>query len=134
MITTQKPIGGYFSLLLCCLFIQIGQADIFAFNIGDQVEITSIANVRSTAAGTVLGTQSAGTIGTITGGPTVATLSGTSYTWYNINFPSSPNGWVATINLESAPPTVSTLAASSVTVSSATLNSSVNPNSASTTI
>jgi hypothetical protein len=133
MKTTQKSIGGYFSLLLCWLFIQIGQADLFAFNIGDHVETTATVNVRQTAAGTSLGTQSSGIIGVIIAGPTTATLNGTSYTWWDINFPSSPNGWVASVGLESAPPTVSTLAATSITTSSAQMNASVNPNSASTT-
>ena len=121
-------------IIIFCLSIWFGQLQLFAFVIGDHVETTATVNVRQTAAGTSLGTQDSGVIGSITAGSTTATLNGTSYTWWDINFPSSPNGWVAGVNLESAPPTVSTLAASSVTVSSATLNSSVNPNSASTTI
>jgi hypothetical protein len=104
---------------VCLVLFTLIASDALAFNIGDHVETTGPANVRSTPAGTPpLGTQSQGVIGTITGGPTVATLSGTSYTWYDINFPSSPNGWVASINLESAPPTVTTAAATSVIPSS----------------
>ncbi|HEY1719189.1 MAG TPA: Ig-like domain-containing protein, partial [Verrucomicrobiae bacterium] len=125
----SSRVAWIFAIVVC---LQTGSA--FAFNIGDHVETTATVNVRQTAAGTSLGTQNSGIIGTVTAGPTTATLSGTSYTWWDINFPSSPNGWVAGINLESAPPTVSTLSASSVTIASATLNSSVNPNSSSTTI
>jgi hypothetical protein len=121
-------------LFVAAVFMSLQVENVFAFNIGDKVETTATVNVRQTAAGTSSGTQNSGVIGTIIGGPTVASLSGTSYTWWDINFPSSPNGWVAGVNLESAPPTVSTLAASSVTTISATLNSTVSPNSSSTTI
>lgn len=134
MKTTQKPTGGYRSFLLFCGLILFKQADILAFSVGDEVETTGPVFVRSTAAGSILGSQNSEVIGTITDGPTVAILNGTSYTWYDINYPSSPSGWVASINLESAPPTVSTLAASLVTTDSAMLNSTVYPNSSSTSI
>jgi YD repeat-containing protein len=117
-------------LLFACFQTEIA----LAYNIGDKVETTATVNVRQTAAGTSLGTQSSGTIGTITAGPTVASLNGTQYTWWDINFSSSPNGWVADANFESAPPTVTTTAATSVTATSATLNGTVYPNSSSTTI
>ncbi|MGH7975099.1 MAG: hypothetical protein ACREC8_00400, partial [Limisphaerales bacterium] len=117
-----------------CLFGCFLPGNLFAYNIGDKVETTATVNVRQTAAGTSLGTQSAGVIGTITAGPTMATLNGTQYTWWDINFPSSPNGWVADANFESAPPTVTTTMATSVTATSATLNGTVYPNSSSTTL
>jgi hypothetical protein len=77
---------------------------LLAFNVGDEVQTTTTVYVRQTAAGTSLGTQSSGTVGTIIGGPTVATLNGTQYTWWNISFSSSPSGWVAAAYLVIAPP------------------------------
>jgi hypothetical protein len=91
-----------FWLLLFFACFQTGS--VLAYNIGDKVETTATVSVRQTAAGTSLGTQSSETIGTIIGGPTVASLNGTQYTWWDINFPSSPNGWVADAYLVIAPP------------------------------
>src|SRR5262245_57756184 len=70
-----------------------------ALQIGDRVQANSTVNVRQTPAGAPLGTQSAGSQGTVVGGPTVASLSGTSYIWYNINFDAGVDGWVADIGL-----------------------------------
>lgn len=79
---------------------------IFAFNYGDQVQISGgTFNIRQTPAGTVLGTQTTGAQGTIIGGPTVAVLSGTSYTWYNVNFLTGVDGWVADFGLIPVGPT-----------------------------
>lgn len=73
-----------------------------AIKVGDRVETNATVNVRQTAAGTSLGTQSSGKLGTVIGGPTVASLSGTSYTWFNINFDTGIDGWVADIGLDLA--------------------------------
>jgi pimeloyl-ACP methyl ester carboxylesterase len=134
MKTTQGVVSRYSSVILFCLAAWLGQLQVFAFSIGDRVQANGTVNVRATAAGTLLGTQSSGSQGAVIGGPTVATLNGTSYTWYNINFDSGTDGWVADIGLISAPPTVQTVAASSVTVSSAQLNATVYPNGSSTTV
>ena len=68
--------------------------------VNDRVQVVNgSSNVRSTAAGSVLGTQAAGSLGTVVTGPTVASLSGTSYTWWNVNFDSGVDGWVADIGL-----------------------------------
>lgn len=62
--------------------------------IGDRVAVVNGPwSVRATAgtSGTYLGQQYTGATGTIAGGPTDAT----GYTWYNVNFASSPSGWIA---------------------------------------
>src|SRR5256885_721320 len=122
MRTIQATVRRYSGIVLFCLAVWLGQGQLFAFSIGDRVQANGTVNVRASAAGTLLGTQSSGSQGAVTGGPTVATLNGTSYTWYNINFDTGTDGWVADIGLISAPPTVQTVAASSITVSSAQLN------------
>ncbi len=60
-------------------------------------------NVRASAGSTsILGTQPTGAAGTTVSGPVVATLSGTSYTWFNVDFDSGTDGWVASIGLDRA--------------------------------
>ena len=51
--------------------------------------------MRSTPAGTALGQQSSGSLGVVIGGPSTATLNGTSYTWYDVDFDTGVDGWVA---------------------------------------
>ena len=48
---------------------------------------------------TPAGTQASGNQGTIIAGPQTASLSGTSYTWWNVNFDTGTDGWVADIAL-----------------------------------
>ncbi len=74
--------------------------------IGQRVVTNGTVNVRASAAGAVAGSQSGGKKGTTTGGPTTASLSGTSYTWWNVNFDSGTDGWVASIGIDLAPPDV----------------------------
>jgi hypothetical protein len=64
------------------------------FTIGQQVTPTATVNVRQTAAGTLLGTQAAGAVATVIGGPVSAALNGTTFTWWNLNFASGVDGWV----------------------------------------
>ncbi len=61
------------------------------FMSGDRVSATSNLNIRSTAntAGTLLGTQSPNTLGTVTAGPTNAT----GFNWWSINFDNGADGW-----------------------------------------
>lgn len=63
------------------------------FNLGDrvQVNIEPTLRVRSSAAlaGTVLGEQPNGAMGTVVGGP----VSADGYTWWQINYDSDPDGW-----------------------------------------
>jgi hypothetical protein len=62
------------------------------------VQVTSAVNVRDVAsvAGVLLGSHASGDLGTITNGPTTAD----SYTWWNVNYDSSPQGWSVENNLE----------------------------------
>ncbi len=83
---------------ILALFI-LGASTALAFNIGDRVQTTGTFNVRQTPAGTVLGTQSTGASGTVTAGPTNADLNGTTYTWYDIDFDTGVDGWVASTGL-----------------------------------
>ncbi|HUR89689.1 MAG TPA: hypothetical protein VMZ74_11430, partial [Ramlibacter sp.] len=80
----------------------------FALSVGDRVQANGTINVRNAAAGTSVGQQTFGSLGTITGGPQGASLSGTFYTWWNVNFDSGVDGWVADIGINAvAPPTPS---------------------------
>jgi hypothetical protein len=85
------------------------------FAIGNQVTPASIVNVRSTPAGTLLGTQPVGAIGTVTAGPAFAALSGQNVWWWNVNFTAGVSGWVgedslnAYTNAPSPPPLMPSL-------------------------
>src|SRR5258705_4595971 len=100
MKTTQSAVSIHSNIVFCCLAIWLGQHDALAFLVGDRVQANATVNVRPSPAGTpASGTQSSGSQGSVVGGQTNATLSGTSYTWYNINFDSGTDGWVADIGL-----------------------------------
>jgi pimeloyl-ACP methyl ester carboxylesterase len=118
--------------MICGLVAWISQANALAFTVGDRLQANATVNVRQTPAGTVSGTQASGSQGAIIGGPTTASLNGTTYTWWNIDFSSGADGWVADIGLVSAPPTVQTLAAASITTTGALVRGSINPNGSST--
>jgi hypothetical protein len=118
-------------------FLCLTQLELFAFVYGDRVQANGLVYVRSSAGGTYIGQQSGGTQGTVIGGPTYSQIAGAGvfYYWYNIDWPSAPDGWVADVGLILAPasaPIVQSLAATSVTTTSAQINGSVNPNGAST--
>jgi hypothetical protein len=76
------------------------------FTVGTQVTPTSTANVRATPAGTLLGTQPVGAVGTVTDGPVFAILNSQNVWWWNINFALGVSGWVGEDALErySPPP------------------------------
>ncbi len=76
-----------------------------SFAIGGQVgTLYSVCNVRASAAGTLLGTQSQGTIGTIVDGPIPAALPGSPViNWWSITFPSGVSGWVGENALATVP-------------------------------
>jgi len=62
------------------------------FSVGARVQTTSALNVRSKAnmnSGKILCTQPAGSMGTIISGPT----SSQGFTWWNVNFDTSCDGW-----------------------------------------
>jgi hypothetical protein len=74
------------------------------FTIGDRIYAadTASVNVRQTAGGTLLGTQPPGAQGTVTQGPTAASIGGTGtvFNWWFINFDSGVDGWVGEGPLE----------------------------------
>ncbi|MDQ5893326.1 MAG: hypothetical protein QG640_338, partial [Patescibacteria group bacterium] len=74
------------------------------FTIPQSVIPNGVVNVRQTAAGTLLGTQSTTVSGTTLAGPVTATLNGTSYQWWNINFTSGVDGWVGQDGLDAYTP------------------------------
>jgi Bacterial Ig domain len=102
----EKPIFRPFRLAaafwLASIFtvLQVGTA--FAFNYGDRVQvINGPIWVRTSAGGSWTGyTQPTGSQGTVIGGPTVAQVNGTGtyYTWYDVNFDTGQDGWVAEEN------------------------------------
>jgi len=83
-------------IICCCLMLLLfTEGPVFGISLGDRVQTTATLNVRSSAAGTAIGQQSSGTQGVTIGGPTTAVLSGTTYTWWNVDFDSGVDGWVA---------------------------------------
>ena len=76
------------------------------FTIGQQVATVKAANVRQTAAGTLLGSQPAGAVGTVAGGPTSGNFGGTAYVWWDVKFVTGTGGWVAADNLAASGSTV----------------------------
>ena len=101
------------------------------FGINDRIQTTSNVNVRSTAAGTSLGTQNLGALGTVASGPTYASLSGTSYWWWNVNFDTSIDGWVVDDFLSpyTAPPSAGDTTSPTVSLTAPTAGSTVSSNS-----
>lgn len=73
-----------------------------AFATGDVVETTDNLNVRSSPglSGTVLGVQLTGSLGTVIGGPVFAD----GFWWWQVNFDTGADGWVAEDFLGLAPP------------------------------
>jgi len=73
------------------------------FSLGDEIRVKKISNVRKSPGGTLLGKQEEDGLGVIVGGPVNATVGGSSYWFWNIDFDVSPDGWVAESTIESAP-------------------------------
>ena len=92
------------------------------FTTNQQVQANTTVNVRSTAGNTTsLGTQALNAIGSVIGGPVAALLNSVSYIWWNINFTSGVDGWVAEDGLDAytAPSTpTATLSANPTTITS----------------
>jgi hypothetical protein len=63
-----------------------------------------VVNVRKTPAGTILGTQQAGTTGTVQSGPTAATFNGRPVNWWMVNYVSGANGYTGEDSLNLAQP------------------------------
>lgn len=74
----------------------VASAGSATFVVGSRVQVaptTSVVNVRATPSvgGVLLGTQAAGLLGTVIGGPTSAD----GYTWWQINYDTGADGWSA---------------------------------------
>lgn len=85
-----------------------------ALTSGDRIQVTSTigVNVRQSPGGTPYANgQAYGALGVITGSPTNSQIggTGTTYTWWYVDFDSSQDGWVATTGFGAivpAPPTL----------------------------
>ncbi len=68
-----------------------------SFQAGDRVQTTNDdVNIRNTPAGTARPIQQdINSGGTVIEGPIQAILRGTNYIWWNVNFDTGPDGWVA---------------------------------------
>ena len=103
MVDTGLGKGWACVLVLLILFVSSGVSAAPPTGSGQRVIANATVNVRASAgSSSILGTQPNGAAGTTISGPVVATLSGTSYTWFNVNFDSGTDGWVASIGLDRA--------------------------------
>ena len=69
-------------------------SELLAISVGDRVSANSNLNVRpSPGSSTLLGTQSGGSQGYVVAGPQVASLQGTSYVWWQVNWDTGVDGW-----------------------------------------
>jgi len=76
------------------------------FSLSDYVEVKSLSNVRKSAGGELLGQQEEKAGGIVVGGPVQASIGGSKYWFWNIDFENSPDGWVAENTLvKGEPPT-----------------------------
>ena len=104
--------GRVQQVLVCLtvfLMFLMATGSALALGVGQRVQANGTVNVRNAPAGAILGTQSTGRQGTIIGGPQTVSLSGTSYTWWSINWDSSVDGWVASGGLTGLAPAAPTL-------------------------
>ncbi|TSC73698.1 MAG: hypothetical protein G01um101444_480 [Parcubacteria group bacterium Gr01-1014_44] len=76
------------------------------FSLDDYIKEKNISNVRKTPGGSLLGKQSEDAGGIIIGGPVRASVGGSSYWFWNIDFEDGVDGWVSesTIGAASPPP------------------------------
>lgn len=87
----HAPVFALLLFLVALLSIPLSAG---AFAINDRVAVSATAvNVRATphTSGTLLGTQPQNALGTIVDGP----ATGAGYTWWNVNFDTGVDGWVA---------------------------------------
>ena len=85
----------------------------FGYPIGTRIRCnTATLKVRNGAGGTEVGARTTGDTGTVAAGPTNAVLSGTTYTWFQVDWDSGVDGWswVAGFNSISNPQTAATVA------------------------
>lgn len=82
------------------------------FNLGDRVSVAGSVNVRTlpNASSSLLGTKTAGSLGTIIDGPSF----GSGFWWWRVNYDINPDGWsiedqLLKISSETTPPIVKLL-------------------------
>jgi hypothetical protein len=73
------------------------------FQIGQRVTAIVPVDVRAKPGGTLVGTQPAGFIGVITGGPTRVVFHGIAVNWWSIDCAVGAYGWIGEDNLIIAP-------------------------------
>jgi len=73
------------------------------FSLDTYIEVKRLSNIRKSPGGLLVGEQSQGARGIVVGGPVLASIRGVSYWFWNINFDSDPDGWVAGLTLTNAP-------------------------------
>ena len=73
------------------------------FALDENVVTKSLANIRKSPGGTLVGTQEKGALGVVVGGPVQESIDGTNFWFWNINFENNPDGWVAASMIKSAP-------------------------------
>src|SRR5262249_2251685 len=74
------------------------------FAINDRVKVDQgPLNVRNAPAGGLIAQEAVGNFGTITGGPTPASLNGTPYNWYQVHWDDGLSGWSVDAYLVKAP-------------------------------
>ena len=83
-----------FAIVFClvALSVPIAASAQSTLSVGQRVKTTANVNVRSkptNAKKNALCIQTTGSVGTIVGGPTVAT----GYTWWNVNYDTGCDGW-----------------------------------------
>lgn len=83
----------------------------FALTAGDRIQTSGSVNVRQSAGGTAYASgQASGALGVISGSPQNAQIggTGTTYTWWYVNFDSGQDGWVATTGFVAVKPATPT--------------------------
>ncbi len=74
-----------------------------AFSLDQYVVAKSLSNIRKSAGGKLVGTQIKGALGVVVGGPVRASIGGSDYWFWNINFENDPDGWVSESMIKNAP-------------------------------
>ncbi len=99
MKSTPRLASTLSRIIIYCVALWIGQSQALAIAIGNRVRADGTVNVRSIPAGPQVGQQTSGRTGTVTLGPTLASLGGVTYTWWYVDFDSGFDGWVASTGL-----------------------------------
>ena len=100
-------------LVVFCLVVLATNVEVFAFTSGDRIQVTSSTgvNVRQSPGGTAYANgQPNGALGILTGSPQPAQIggTGTTYTWWYVDFDSGQDGWVATVGFSVVTPSAPT--------------------------